>query len=103
MGGQFLISPLSVFVEKKNDVEHALTCPRGGHVIFRHNRLRDVNAESLRQVCYNVEVEPELLPVKSTDFKVIGKNALRARLDIAANGLWGPFQKIVQANTGKKC
>ncbi len=94
MGGPFQISLLSVSVEK-NNVQHALTCRRGGHVIFRHNRIRDVNAESLRQVCYNVEVEPELLPLQSSDFKVVGKNASKARLDIAANGVWGPFQKTM--------
>ena len=44
---------------------------------------------------HNVEVEPELLPVKSAEFKVIEKNTERARLDIAANGLWGPFQKTM--------
>jgi hypothetical protein len=87
--------PFHCVCGERNDVDHALICQRGGHVIFRHNRLRDVNAEALRQVCYNVEVEPELLPIESTDFKVIGKNAQRARLDIAANGLWGPFQKTM--------
>jgi hypothetical protein len=87
--------PMHCVCGQKNDVEHALTCKRGGHVIFRHNRLRDLNAEALRQVCYNVEVEPELLPLESTDFKVIGNNSPRARLDISANGLWGPFQKTM--------
>ena len=42
-----------------------------------------------------MEVEPELLPLESIDFKVIGNNSPRARLDIAANGLWGPFQKTM--------
>eukprot|EP00731_Ephydatia_muelleri_P032588 Em0024g132a len=36
---------------------HALTCKHGGDVINRHNRLRDVFAESCRRACIGVQVE----------------------------------------------
>ena len=42
-----------------------------------------------------MEVESELLPVKSPEFKVAVKTLGRARVDIAANGLWGSFQKAI--------
>ncbi|KAL5510752.1 hypothetical protein EMCRGX_G006353 [Ephydatia muelleri] len=36
---------------------HAFTCKHGGDVINRHNRLRDVFAESCRRACIGVQVE----------------------------------------------
>ena len=81
---------------EKNDIDHTLICKHGGHVIFRHNRIRDVNANFLRQVCHNVVVEPELLPLESTSVRSDqGNQADKARLDISATGLWGPFQKTL--------
>ena len=81
---------------ERNDIDHTLICKTGGHVIFRHNRIRDVNANFLRQVCHNVVVEPELLPIESAKFQSGQGNLTdKARLDIAATGLWGPFQKTM--------
>ena len=39
-------------------VDHAMVCQRGGFIIQRHNELRDLEAEMLRMVCNDVEVEP---------------------------------------------
>ncbi len=72
-----------------------MICKTGGYVIFRHNKIRDTNAEFLRQACYDVNVEPELIAIESEEFKVQGNNSERARLDISARGLWGPFQKTM--------
>ena len=76
-------------------MNHTLICKTGGYVIFRHNKIRDTNAEFLRQACYDVNVEPEVIPIDSEEFKVQGNNSERARLDISARGLWGPFQKTM--------
>ena len=35
-----------------------MVCQRGGFIIQRHNELRYLEAEMLRMVCSNVEVEP---------------------------------------------
>ena len=78
----------------KNTIDHTLTCKLGGHLIFRHNRVRDVNAEFLREVCTDVKTEPELLPI-SESRNLKGKIAEGARLDIAARGLYGPLQKTM--------
>ena len=40
-----------------------MVCQRGGFIIQRHNELRDLEAEVLRMVCNDVEVEPVLLEV----------------------------------------
>ena len=44
-------------------VDHAIVCQRGGFIIQRHNELRDLEAEMLRMVCNDVEVEPVLQEV----------------------------------------
>ena len=44
-------------------VDHAMVCQRGGFIIQRHNELRDLEAEMLRMVCNDVEVEPVLQEV----------------------------------------
>ena len=36
---------------------HALTCKHGGDVVIRHNRFRDVFAESCRRNCISAQVE----------------------------------------------
>ena len=71
-------------------VKHALSCAKGGFPSIRHNEIRDLTATLLTEVCNDVCTEPELQPV--TDEELIGATAnsqAGARLDIAANGVWG--------------
>ena len=44
-------------------VDHAMAFQHGGLIIHRHNELRDLEAEMLRMVCNDVEVEPVLQEV----------------------------------------
>ena len=44
-------------------VDHAMICQRRGLVIQRHNEIRDLQAELLDMVCYDVLVEPALQPI----------------------------------------
>ena len=37
-------------------VDHAMICPRGGLIIQRHNEIRDLEAELLDMVCYDVAI-----------------------------------------------
>ena len=41
-------------------VDHAIVCQRGGFIIQRHIELCNLEAEMLRMVCINVEVESVL-------------------------------------------
>ena len=71
-------------------VEHALSCAKGGYPSIRHNEIRDLTANLLSEVCNNVCTEPELLPVTGENLTGASANAQPgARLDIAANGVWG--------------
>ena len=72
------------------DLEHALSCKKGGFVIQRHNELRDLTANLLSQVCNDVSVEPQL-QVLTGETLTSGRSANRsneARLDISARGVW---------------
>ena len=71
-------------------VEHALSCPRGGFPIVRHNEIRDVTANLLTEVCHDVTIEPDLQPLTGETLAGASSNTMDgARLDIAVNGFWG--------------
>ena len=46
----------------------------------------------MREVCHDVRVEPELLPLENDD-TITGNRAQKARLDVSGNGIWGPQEK----------
>ena len=69
-------------------VDHAMICKRGGFVIQRHNELRDMEAEFLKMVCNDVEVEPILQDVSGEQLNKGANTAQDARLDIHARGFW---------------
>ena len=54
---------------KGEGVDHALVFQRGGFIIQRDNELRDLEAEMLRIVCNDVELEPVLLEGHWGDIK----------------------------------
>ena len=53
---------------KRNSIDHALICAKGGYVIMRHNEVRDLSAELLRHVCRDVNIEPQLIPLSGQRF-----------------------------------
>ena len=69
-----------------NDVDHALICKLGSFVIMRHNAVRDVEADFLRNVCKDVTGNEELASGSNLEDN--------ARLDISCRGFWAPLQKM---------
>ena len=63
-------------------------CQQGGLIIQRQNKLRDLEAEMLRMVCNDVEVEPVLQDVTGETLNHGANKAPDARLDIHARGFW---------------
>ena len=79
---------------KKNDINHILTCHKGGYLYFRHNVLVDAEAELLREAkCKNVYIEPSLLPTAKELHPRGTCTDDGARLDISAIGLFGRCEK----------
>ena len=76
-------------------VEHALSCPKGGLPSIWYNKIRDLTATSLTEVCSQVATEPELQPVSQVNFSLSTANVQGgARLDIVMNGFWGWGQNV---------
>ena len=73
---------------------HALTCPSGGYPSARHNEVRDIICNVLREVLTDVETEPHLLPLDGeAEFTLRTANTSpAARLDIRARGFWSRQQ-----------
>ena len=65
---------------------------KGGYVMMRHNCIRDLEAEIMQEVCSDVRIEPELMPLDN-NLTRNGNNAENARLDVSGIGVWGPFER----------
>ena len=71
------------------DTNHAMTCKTGGFVCNRHDEVRDITAQMLREVCHDVRVEPPLIPTNGHVFELSSANAADdAKLDVSARGFW---------------
>ena len=65
-----------------------MVCRRGGFIIQRHNELRDLEAEMLKMVCNDVQIEPILQEINGEVLTPGTNRAPDARLDIHARGFW---------------
>ena len=70
------------------NLQHALSCPKGGLVITRHNELRNLTAEILGEVCKNVVIEPLLTPLMGEELPKSSNTCNQARADVSAGELW---------------
>ena len=79
------------------NVEHALSCAKGGFPSLRHNEIQDITDSLLTEVCSEVCVEPDLQPVTPDQLNGASANSQDgARLDVSANGVrGGRFQKTL--------
>ena len=72
--------------------DHTMTCPCRGYPITQHNEIRDVLAEVMSEVIYDVEVEPQLLSYAEEDLSGRTANcSSEACVDIRARGFWTFF------------
>ena len=77
----------------KNSIDHALVCRLGGYTIMRHNEVRNLEADLLKEVCRDVQVEPALIPLSGQLFPASTNHQDMARLDVSARGFSGPMKK----------
>ena len=78
--------PLNCLCGQKLNVIHALNCKKGGFVTIGHNKMDDFEANLLRIVHNDVEVEPQLQQVDNEQFNGLKED--NARPDIRAKGVW---------------
>ena len=56
---------------------------------MKHNEIRDIFANLMKDVCFDVELEPKLQPLEGESFdNKTTTTEDEAKLDIKANGLW---------------
>ena len=70
-------------------IDHAFTCSKGAFPTIRHNRIRDLLANLLTEVCPCVAVEPVLQPLSGEEFHL--RSTIKedyARLDVSAIEFW---------------
>ena len=67
-------------------VNRAMNCKRGGFIIMRHNNVRDFEANLLKRMDNDIEIEPALQEV--TNEKIPGNTNDEARPDIRVRGVW---------------
>ena len=99
---------------KPCNVQHAISCRKGGFVTLRHNELRDNIAEMLEEKTSDVKVEPTLQSLSGQEIK--GNQSDEARSDISAGGflvrgqraffsirVFDPNAQRHQSKTRRKC
>ena len=74
-------------------INHCLSCKNGGFVHIRHNAVRNTACEILKEVCKDVRLEPNLLPVTGEDLPTGSNTTDGARTDISALGFWQPLRR----------
>ena len=70
------------------DIDHAMICRRRGFIIQRHNELRDLEAEMLKMVCNDIQIEAVLQEINGEVLTPGTNRAADAQLDIHARGFW---------------
>ena len=71
------------------NIENPLTCKTDGFITLRHNRLRNITASLLKEVCHDVQIEPTLQKLTGEQFELrAAKTTDEPRFDVAARGFW---------------
>ena len=76
----------------KFELQHILSCKKGGFVIMRHNNICDFLSTMLSEVCHDTSKEPMLLPLSGENLNDVANISAEARLDISTRGFWLPGQ-----------
>ena len=71
------------------DEGHAQTCKTGGYIAMRHDEVRDLTCEMMKEIHREVQLEPNLQPCTEVSFSHNTANKqLGARVDLSARGFW---------------
>ena len=71
------------------DLQHALSCKKGGFISIRHNQIRNITASLLNETCKDVRIEPTLQKLTGENLQARTANVSdEARLDVNARGFW---------------
>ena len=80
--------PTNCACGKKFSFDHAMGSLKGGFIHQRHDRIRDMVAEMIDDVAFDVHIEPHLQQVTGEELPPSANTGNEARLDVAARGFW---------------
>ena len=80
--------PTTCACGKRFDVDHAMSCMKGGFIHRRHDEVRDLFADLLSDVCHDVEIEPQLETLTGEALHGSANLSDEARLDVCARDFW---------------
>ena len=60
-----------------------------------HNQVRDTIADVMKEVCHDVQLEPQLIAIEYEEKPLSQHSSIadNARLDVLARGFWSPFDR----------
>ena len=88
-GWEISKSPTTCPCGSKFDIQHSMSCKKGGFVTIRHNDLRHLTAKILSEVCYDAEIEPTVVPLSGEDLSNQTANrSNETRFDVRVRGFW---------------
>ena len=87
--------PIKCACQSNFSLDHALSCHLGGFTIQRHNNIRDVIGNLLKEVSHDVVIELILMDAtkESSDLPRSSIKGNEARVDVSANGFWLRYQR----------
>ena len=59
---------------------------------MHHNNIRDLEASLLKDICKDIKIEPELMPLGNSETQS-SNTAEKARLDVSAVGIWSSMER----------
>ena len=82
-------TPASCPCGKRFNLAHELHCAKVGYTHMRHNETSDTFANLMKDLCFDVELEPKLQSLEGESFdNRTTTTEDEAKLDIKANGPW---------------
>ena len=78
---------------KRFDADHVMSCMKGGFIYKRHDDVRDLLANLLKEVCHDVQVEPHLQTLTGEVLNGGANASDEARLDVSVRSFWQRGQR----------
>ena len=80
------IPPAYCDSDEKFDIQHALSCKKGGLISLQHNLRRNIASSLLSEVCKDVRVKPQLQSLTGESFAPSTATENEVRLGVCAPG-----------------
>ena len=85
---EFKFLPSICACAKKYNVDHVMSCIKGGFIHQRHDEIRDNLSKLASQICDDIEEKPHLLEPTEEVLPKSTNMQKEARLDFCARGFW---------------